>query len=220
MVSFISLPTGTWQLHLLADGNRRRRLRRSYAYPQLVARLAARSEVLQAIVRPADTDRRALRVEAILRVEASDLDLFFNSASGYRAQYYQAEDLGNAANRLAMDALIPNIVAQAIHVRSKQSARDLARSSLEAVSAKVWVYQGAWLRLCRKEERVLTVPRWQLNLSSEDRRARKLVRWGALAPATETRIVVKGAFIADGRAISLGKAPRDRTSELHNFGFT
>jgi hypothetical protein len=176
--------------------------------------------VLKAVVRPADTDQRALRIEALLRVEASDLDLFFNSASGYRAQYYQSETLGNAANRLAVDALLPNIVAQAIHVRTKQSARDLARASLEAESAKVWIHQGAWLRLCRNTERVLTVPRWQLGISSEERRVRKLARWGALAPATETRIVVKGAFIADGRAVSLGKAPRVRTSELHNFGFT
>ncbi len=220
MVSFASLPADTWQLHLLDDRRRRVQLGSSSIYPKLVTRLASRSKVLQAVVRPADTEPRALRLEAVLRVEVRDLDLFFNSRSGYRAQYYEAEELGDAANRLAVDALLLKLVPQAICARTRRSASELARASLEAASAKIWIHQGLWLRLCRHRERVLTVPRWQFGLSSEDRRTRKLARWGALAPVTEERIVVKGAFILDGRPANFGKPHGVRASELHSLGFT
>jgi len=156
----------------------------------------------------------------VLFVDADDLDLFFNACTGYRAQYYEAEEVGVAANRMAVDAMLPALISQAIYPRTRKPAEDLARASLEAKAAKLWIHQGPWLRLCRRAERVLAVPRWQIGLTSEDRRTRKLARWGSLVPATEARVVVKGAFILDGRPAALGKTPHVRASELHTLGFT
>ena len=198
MLSFVRVPAEIWQLHSLEDRHRTRRLTRSAPYPQLVRRLVAGSKVVRAVVMPARCEPRALRLEAALLVNAGDLDLFFNGCTGYRAQYYEAEKLGDAANRIAVDAMLSALVSQAIYSRTRKPAAELARASLEAEGAKLWIHQGPWLRLCRCAERVLTVPRWQAGLSSQDRHMRKLARWGSLAPSVETRIVVKGAFILNG----------------------
>jgi len=220
MISFARIPVEIWQLRSLDDCDRRRRLIQSAPYPQLVRRLAARSEVLRAVLVAAKSEPRALRLEATLLVHADDLDLFFNSCTGYRAQYYEAEALGDAANRIAIEAILSSLISRALYPRTRKPAGEVARASLEAPAAKLWIHQGSWLRRCRLAERVLIVPRWQAGLSSEQPRTRKLARWGSLAPAAETRVVVKGAFILDGRPIELGKAPEARAGQLHTLGFT
>src|SRR5262249_44028914 len=77
------------------------------------------------------------RAVLTLRVRATALDLFYNSVSGYRAQYYQAADLGTVANRFALDRLVLQVLRSVTSVNKptcppawvEKSLRDRMRSS-------------------------------------------------------------------------------------------
>jgi hypothetical protein len=105
--------------------------------------------------------------------------------------------------------------------RRKRPKKDFIEMSLKHPDCKVWPHQGEWLRRARCEDRVLLVPRWQAELTSGDKARQKLALWGSLAPAHETRLLLKGGFVqSTGRIGSIGKAPSNRSKQLHELGFT
>ncbi|MFQ5937203.1 MAG: hypothetical protein ACE5LB_12440 [Acidiferrobacterales bacterium] len=61
---------------------------------------------------------------------------------------------------------------------------------------------------------------WQAEITSRDHRRRKLARWGALAPAHEIHLLVKGGYLCRGDELDVGKPPSMRARELHELGFT
>ena len=177
-------------------------------------------EVLRLIDEPAPKSLTGRRLAALFRTDRRALDLFFNSASGYRAQYLCKPELGDEANRLVIDALTP-VLDKAIGGRSGNTAsRAFCELSLAHTWAKVWIHQGSWLRRSRRIERVLLVPSWQSELQSVDKHRRKLARWGSLAPEYETRFVLKGGYVESGRQLKICKSARERRQELHTLGFT
>jgi hypothetical protein len=219
-MNFVRLSGEHWPLAASVDQLRNGRLLSPPPYRKLVRDLSQQAVVLKARLCAADGEPRAQRVDAILRVDSQALDSFFNSNAGYRAQYYESKTMGEAANRLAVEAFIAMVSPVALAHKSRETAPTVARASLEAKDAKIWIYQGLWLRLAKLEDHVLRVPRWQEGLQSDEKRTRRLARWGSLAPASEWRIVLKGAFILDGEPASLGKASEARSHEIHALGFT
>ncbi|MFQ6021869.1 MAG: hypothetical protein ACE5NW_04040 [Acidiferrobacterales bacterium] len=159
------------------------------------------------------------RSVVVLRVEPEALDRFFNSASGYRAQYLVQPELGNKANCIVIGKLLPKVL-RALDRRSKQAERAFVESSLSHPWSKVWIHQGLWLRRAKREHRVLLVQAWQAEITSRDHRRRKLARWGALAPAHEIHLLVKGGYLCRGDELDVGKPPSMRARELHELGFT
>jgi hypothetical protein len=148
------------------------------------------------------------------------LDTFFNSAAGYRAQYLSETRLGQAANRLVLDALLPKVLRSIEKASADPDRQEFAEQSLLHPWSKVWVHQGLWLRHARREHRVLQVPEWQAELSSENMHRRKLARWGSLAPEHESCLLLKGGYVQSGDHLMFGKSPTERDQSLHELGFT
>jgi|SRR4051812_48243125 hypothetical protein len=88
-------------------------------YEQLVEELM-RQVLLVKVCREKSRDMIGyFRVVVTLRERATALDLFYNGASGYRAQYYQAAELGTLANRFALDRLLPAVTAAIAHTNKR-----------------------------------------------------------------------------------------------------
>src|SRR5262245_23732613 len=107
----------------------------------------------------------------ILTLPSDLVDLFHNGAGGYPAMSYASLRQGQRANRYLLDRLVhldPGIVCKP--------------------TAKIWIYEGLWLRYRRHAMRNLRAKRWTENYHI----CPKLVRYGYLTPDSETRLVIKG----------------------------
>ncbi|NMG43041.1 hypothetical protein GPA22_04770 [Aromatoleum toluvorans] len=176
-------------------------------------------DLLRAIAQPAPNGQPGHRVSAQFRADKNAVDLFFNSSSGYRAQYLQDVHLGDKANRFTIEALEPALYEAIRLVPNNDKLLQIFEASLAHPWAKVWIHQGPWLLWSKRIERVLIVPSWQAELGSQDKRRRKLARWGALAPE-ETRFILKGGYVDSGTLLMSGKSAETRRQEIHCLGFT
>ena len=205
-----------WILSDSVKGWRRRRLLRPVSIEGIVENLRRNSRVECVRRERASGGQAGHRSVVVLRATARVLDQFFNSCSGYRAQYLVRPTLGNKANRYVICEMLPKVLAAI----TSESKRAFVEASLAHPWAKVWIHQGAWLRRARRKDRVLLVDSWQAELRARDRDRRKLARWGTLAPKNETRFMIKGGFVHGINRVKSGKPPLVRARELHELGFT
>lgn len=212
--TFVRIAPAKWRLGDGVPGCRRRKLLYGPTFQSIVRRIAAGLDVV--------SHKRASlrrcpgyhRVEVTLRVDADTVDLFHNSAAGYRAQYYSNVSTGEAANDYAVAWLTPHIV-KFLHAAGKRSCPAWwAKNSLLQREAKIWIHQGSWLRLAKHSDRNLEVRRWQ-----DPKRPRRQA-WAMLTPAHETRIDLKGAPLTlDGKPYSKNLKP-NRGQDIHRRGYT
>ncbi|MDR5740151.1 hypothetical protein [Caballeronia sp. LZ016] len=208
-----------WRLNSTVSNERRNWLLAPPSFDGIFELLKHRLTLEQVIKQRATDDKTVSRVVVKLRTSARAIDLFHNSSSGYRAQYYTDVGLGDAANKLVLEELLPIVVPLVLQLRPSLPI-DFLDQSFGHPCAKVWIYQGLWLRHARSDHRVLEVPRWQSQLGSEKNRPRKLARWGCLAPDSESAFVIKGGFVfPDGRR-RCDVPGKNRATEIHAFGFT
>ena len=159
------------------------------------------------------------RVVVTLQVDSSTVDLFHNSARGYRAQYYSSVKAGDRANLYALNVLAPRIVELSMAIAKRTCQPDWLARSIANRHAKLWIHQGLWLRRARSSDAVLLVSRWMKQQRSADPKRRKRARWAALAPELESRIDIKGAYFrSDGK--SLGTLKPGRAKDIRDLGFT
>lgn len=219
MTGFDRASEGIWILSDRIKRSRRRRLLQPPSFEGMVETLWREALVERVKCEKAPNGQSGHRSVVVLRTKPHVLDQFFNSASGYRAQYLLRAALGDKANRLVIRTILPEVLAT-LDRESRSNQRALVKSSLLHPWAKVWIHQGLWLRRARREHRVLLIPAWQRQLSANDRRRRKLVRWGALAPSRETRFLLKGGYVRGRKWLKVGKPSVTRARELHELGFT
>jgi hypothetical protein len=159
------------------------------------------------------------RVIVRFAVDTEKVNLFHNSASGYRAQYYVSPELGDEANAL----IVRSLTARAVAILAGHSKRtcplDWVTLSMEQPSAKVWIHQGMWLRHARRSDERLRVERWYRYRQHQDVNARRRPRWAALLPDSEASLEVKGAFVTN-RGEVIDSLKPDRARQLHEHGFT
>ena len=208
-----------WRLDAVLPIDRRRRLLESPSYEEIVGSMKTDLTLEIAHCQRAKPGEKAYRVVAKLRSTPAAIDLFHNSASGYRAQYLLGTSRGEAANTHALQELLPIVVPLLIKRRPSFPAVILEQS-LRHPWTKVWIHQGVWLRRARKDQQVLHVPCWESHADSAIPRVRKLIRWGRRAPDVEPAFVLKGGFVfPDGRH-RLGQPPKNRAEDIHTCGFT
>lgn len=150
-----------------------------------------------------------------LRVDSVTVDQFHNSSSGYRAQYFRSVSNGERANRFALNTLIPGVVGLLRQNPKRTCPLTWVEKSLRGPQAKVWIYQGGWLRFAKKSDRNLIVHRWETLSTGDKKRV-----WASLTPMNETRIELKGAPISlDGGYLTRRLKPR-RGKTIHRYGYT
>lgn len=206
-----------WVLGTSIDGARRGRLLHSPSYECIVTELLDNAQVGEVHRQRAPDGQPGDRCTVVLDANPEMLDTFFNSASGYRAQYLLDTEQGNRANRFVLDKALPKI----LHALCGRRADPIfVESSLTHCWAKVWIHQGLWLRRAKREHRVILVPAWQRELTSHDNKRRRLSRWGALAPENESRLLLKGGYVLSAKGLCIGKPLSKRAREIHDLGFT
>ena len=152
MRGFVRICETEWKLSQQLPPKRRRRLKNSPPYGQIVDGMVRQI----ALVRVAR--ERSCKVPGYflavltLRVRATALDLFYNSVSGYRAQYYQAADSGTVANRFTLDRLVPQVLRSVTSVNKPTCPPAWVEKSLRDPDAKLWPHQGVWLRYARRTD--------------------------------------------------------------------
>jgi hypothetical protein len=219
MTKFARVSERDWVIDKRVGSRRIRRIKHAANFEGVVSRLVRGARVEHLCRERASGCHSAFRLIVRFRVRPESLDQFFNSSVGYRAQYFASSKLGERANRFTVKEFFPKVIAEG--KRRKRPKKDFIEMSLKHPDCKVWPHQGEWLRRARCEDRVLLVPRWQAELTSGDKARQKLALWGSLAPAHETRLLLKGGFVqSTGRIGSIGKAPSNRSKQLHELGFT
>jgi hypothetical protein len=162
------------------------------------------------------------RAEFKLKVGKATFDLFFNSRLGYRGLYHQSVSAGESANAELISKTYANLI---VHVEGHAQLAKIERS-LSCASAKVWINEGG-VRKGRTDIAVieeLLVDRWvsaARRFQSEPKRYREEIRAldGIRAP-TGTILEIKGAFIDRMNGERITEDKKNRSQDIHLYGFT
>jgi hypothetical protein len=227
---FGAVSPSVWKLRGDVRAARRQRLLQGPSYEEIVASIARETRLVFISRERLRRQPAYFRASITLHIKSSStVDLFHNSARGYRAQYYRSIDAGKCANAYALKVWTPRVIEFLTQNPKRTCPPDWVAASLSDCAAKVWIYQGLWLRQAKKTDRLLWVQRWvdeqQSTVRAEPTNPSRtmtrgqLALWGALAPKREMRIDVKGGFLRlDGTPLGMQKLGRSK--ELHELGFT
>jgi len=216
--AFNRVPDSEWILSDTLDNARRQRLLSGMTFEQIVCVIFGSLQIEKCICEP-HSSQAGSRIVVTLKMDASTVDLFHNSASGYRAQYYCGVRKGEKANRYAVTELFSRVM-ELIAEEPNSPCPELVKKSLRSAQAKLWIHQGTWFRLKRKTDRNLHVLRWVEALDPTDLRQSKKARWGSLTPSEETRIDLKGGFVNLAGTKMAESTKPSRSADIHKFGFT
>jgi hypothetical protein len=220
MRGFARFEGDVWRLDPSVEPGRRKWLLLAPPFERLAADMLREAKVEAIRWERSKEDSRGRRFVVVIRVDPARLDLFFNSSSGYRAQFLAGPQIGRRADRHVLDVAMRELAPQLASRYGPAHPQASVEASIAHPRAKVWIHQGQWLRFARRDDRVLKVAAWQARLESDDKNRRKKARWGMLAPHTESLLLLKGAYLHEGRALKVGKDPADRARDLHELGFT
>ncbi len=217
---FVRISQGEWRLSDCMDRRRRRRLQSETTYEQIIWRVIDEATVLEHKREEACLKPGFFRVVVTLKVEPETVDLFHNSAAGYRAQYYLAASNGDCANAYALKQLAPRI-RKLVDGQAKRTCPCwwVEKSLLDA-NAKLWIHQGHWLRHAKRNDRHLRVLRWIDQQACRDSDRRKKAVWASLTPNQEARLELKGGFLECETDKPLGSLKSTRAQDIHELGFT
>ncbi len=207
--------------------------RRAYleqaSFESLVVRVADEAVVTEAWVEPYNSPppgvpKNAAR-QIIYRLSVSEqtLDIFFNAPDGLRGRYYQGPDHGFEATRRLIDALTSKLLAYAEQhppmPRKKAAPMGLEciAASLSRPSAKIWPREwgATYLLIVPPPDEQLVVARW---LANEAAGGDNKGMWRR--KPIQNELEVKGALLGTDGTEHVPPGKRDRSCQLHRFGFT
>lgn len=214
METFVAIDSAVWGLPDQSGGA-------VVAYEEIIREIAATCRVIAHRRDSSKKVRGAARVVVTVETAPRLVDLFHNSRAGYRAQYYSSPELGERANRYAVEQLTPIVLRQLHQAHKRSCPLDFVEASLSGLRTKVWIHQGLWLRAAASADCLLYPDHWTACAKrAKGKNARKKLRWGRLAPKVETRLEIKGTVLSpDGLEVTAA-LKRCRGFEIHNFGFT
>jgi hypothetical protein len=211
-----------WGFKNLEDDERTRKLEAAPAYDEIVrkVRQAFRVRILERSARgydlaPFDPDPRAI---IQFQVDPDLYDEFFNSRTGYRAQYWQSVGRGVDANAFLVVNLLAEICDLDPWPTGWSLKRDFAMRSLLCAGAKVWIsekfvgHTDTLVRIYNSPK--LAVPQWRPEEEQPPGRAR-----AARLPPNLCWLDLKGCFL-DGESIRRPKDPFDRAGKICTTGWT
>lgn len=198
----------------------------AYSFETIVREFIAELRVLEGFIRPSENTHEGAR-QAIFRVKTNSqaYDLLYNAPDGLRGRYWQSPDLGFAATRYLIDLLKPTLLefAHANPLQLESNKRGSAKMhltdvqiSLEATSAKVWVRErdnAGNLIIAGGPE--LVVERWQTN-ESDPRGKGRAWRY----TPSDGEVEIKGALIDTQNQEHIPISKRDRSCQIHHYGFS
>jgi len=165
--------------------------------------------------------KNARQVLFLICVGDETCDLFYNARDGLRARYWQSPDHGFGATRHLIDNLMPPLISFAesnppipIGKAAPMASKDI-KTSLEAPSAKIWPRERDDDGTSLLTDHQLMVLRWEENgphASINKGLWRRTPRGGELE--------IKGAILGLDATEYIPRGKRDRSCQIHRFGFT
>jgi len=200
------------------------------SFEKIVTRIACECEITGALIEPYQAPARgepkdARQVVFRFRVSKEACDLFFNAPDGLRGRYWQSPDHGFAATRHLIDELSALLNSHAKHSPPTASGKAAAMgtediiASLSAPSGKIWLRErddnSDLLLIEPPAEKQLIVPRW---IENESHSPINKGMWRRTPNGGEME--VKGAILGRDGTECVPEGKRDRSCQIHRFGFT
>lgn len=214
-----------WDTSRLSE-SRREYLDAGQSFEDVVDQMKAGVEINRACIKPFDRPARgepkhAQQIIFIVRIGNQASDLLYNGPDGLRGRYWQSPDHGFDATHHLIRSLTPALLSYAEQNPPilKKGAQAMTiediQHSLAAPSAKAWPRERD-----SNEESLLTddslqVPRWIKN----EQRAEYNQRMWRQTPSGDELLIKGGILGADGTEY-LPEGKRNRSSQIHDFGYT
>jgi hypothetical protein len=232
LTQYVEIPE--WQFNALLVGHDRlERLSENVPFSEVVARVGGVRNI-NFSAEPGNREAKGwIRAAWVLEVTPELFDLFFNSSSGYRGQFYLAPQRGLEANRLLIDSLHGRLLASAdAGPPNPNMTRRQVEASLTSRYAKVWIDEdSSTLDQTSKDPviiQALEVPKWVTAMkdalsawrqgkSPDAYVARSLL--GVQAPEGQ-RLDIRGAWMDRGNTDHVVPSKEDRAEHIHKFGFS
>ena len=176
--------------------------------------------------------RGCKRPEFSLQVSNDTFDMFFNGPRGYRAQYHNGIENGEMANVQLLLIMSDKLID---YTKGKSTTHtvndDHLRLSLKAKSAKIWINEeGAraqrgddvgLLKVDLEVEPWLTTAQTYVATPAKFTDTNKEIKAldGVKAP-TGSVLEVKGAFVDDHGEEHIAEDKKDRSLQIHLYGYT
>lgn len=154
--------TNNWRFVPKFDSTRRERLEQFNTFDKVMRIVSATTQVTGAWVYEGEDlgPSNCWRPVVSLNVTGEAFDAFFNSPGGYRAQYLDDPEHGQAANNRLLRLLEPRLTAAIVEeCRESRLTRELLRKAFLANSAKIWPNEEELDPLALNID--LAVERWQ-----------------------------------------------------------
>jgi hypothetical protein len=222
----IRLPFPTkWDTSQLPT-NRRSYLDSDLSFQEIADRVLTEMQIIRVNIEPYKTPARgepkdARQVAFLVGIGEETSDLLYNARDGLRGRYWQSPDHGFEATKHLIVGLLPNLTSFAARnpptasgKAAPMASEDIA-ASLEAPSAKIWPRERDDNGTSLLVEHELVVSRWE---SNEQHASTNRGMWRRTPRGGEMEI--KGALLGADRTEYLPEGKRDRSWQIHHFGFT
>ncbi|MGT2468960.1 hypothetical protein ACVOMV_36490 [Mesorhizobium atlanticum] len=192
----------------------------------MVDQIQANSDVIHVMTKlyrnPARGEpRNARQIIFWVRSGNQASDLLYNSRDGLRGRYWQSPEHGFVATHHMIRSLTPALLSFAeqnppnFEKGAPEMTIDDIRLSLAAPSAKVWPRECDSNGNSLLEADALQVPRW---IRNEQRAEYNQCMWRRTPTGDE--LVIKGGLLGADGIEYLPEGKRNRSSQIHEFGYT
>jgi hypothetical protein len=201
---------------------RRAYLDEGLSFEEIAARVIASATVISArIERYCEPrllgEKDGRQIVFVVRVGSKTCDLLYNAPDGMRGRYWQSPDRGSAATKHLIGGLLPKLISFADEPpappkKCAPMSFDDIRASLDGLSAKVWPREFDEQRNWLFEKDHLKVLRWERDHGPKGPMWRQSPISGDLD--------IKGAIIGTDQTEYIPDGKRDRSCQIHLFGYT
>ncbi|OSI21193.1 hypothetical protein [Bradyrhizobium canariense] len=204
------------------SAERRAYLDAGLSFEKITTRVIESATVISSCIEPYRNaprgERDGRQIIFVVRTSAQLCDLLYNAPDGMRGRYWQSPDLGFTATKHLIEGLLPKLMSDGPPAPPEHCApmnADDITASLKGLSAKVWPRERddggtpLWI-----EDR-LKVLRWEQSEQLIDGKGRSWRR-----SFTSDDLEIKGALIGADQTEYIPASKRDRSCQIHKFGFT
>lgn len=224
MTQFCKISKKKWSLENI-HGARLRRLQEPPSFKDIIFKIKKKAKVSSC--KPEFCDKKGFKnyQRYVIELEIDEIlvDLFHNSRTGYRAQYFYSEEQGEVANKYALEELIGSPFSRFLDISYKKDSETKLKilDSITHPNSKIWIHQGPWMhpKHGMKIHRNLHVSKWKAHLTDTNSIIVNKVRLGILTPDDEIGLTIIGEFLdSNGNVPSFVRKNRPR--EINLYGFT
>lgn len=209
-----------WQYSSAVDQARQNRLLAVSSFYDVVDQIEKELTILCYHTQHCDDAYGYARSVFCIRVPEEVFDIFFNSPSGYRANYFSSPSLGLQQNHFLIQRLFLKLSLWAQQSVGGYSA-DFAQKSMLSISSKAWLAECSMeiCDACKGEWSASSDGNAEISNSRWEQSSQPNSRYGIKAPL-HTKIRLFGAFLNNRGDEFIPARKRDRDKQIHDTGWS